>query len=193
MKPNKPLCPLHLLLVTLGVILLACEDQKERPKGGSAKRDVFAANHSSWYFTGKSSDNDYYYYNTKLVRVTESETVMLWFKEIELAGDPNTTNTKNLNPADQPHVLLRLEVSCPKEEYRLLEYVEVTAEGKRNDMKIEPAAWTAVIPDTVGHMWHTAACSTPDVVLDKTWKAVKNIGGTLLRDSNAEKENSDEK
>jgi hypothetical protein len=84
-------------------------------------------------------------------------------------------------------------VSCPKEEYRLLEYVEVNARGKRTDKNIEPTAWEAVIPDTVGHMWHTAACSTPDIVLDKTWKTVKNIGEVLLRDSKDEKTTSDDK
>jgi hypothetical protein len=79
MKPTKPPCLLPLLTVALGVIFLSnCGEQNEKPK-----RDAFAANHSSWQFIGKSLDNEYYYYNERLVRVTESDTVMLWFKTIK--------------------------------------------------------------------------------------------------------------
>jgi hypothetical protein len=172
-------------LATLGVTLVAlslssCGNQKqEEKKAEPVRKDLLAANHSSWLFIGRDSDNQYYYYNQELVQLTDLDTALLWIKRIDASRGEGEA-------LGRPHVLLRLEVSCPKEEYRILQYIGVDVSGSRKALEAESAEWNTVIPDTLGYAWYTSACSTPEVILDKAWKAARGVSEVMRREGKKE-------
>lgn len=162
-----------MVLALLSIWFLGCESDR------SSEEDLLSRNHGSWQFICKGPGNNYFYYNRELVRVTDTNTITLWIKHIDAVPIVKADAAKGRKLVDLPHSVFRFEVSCEREESRTLEVVEIDKAGKRNRLGPEDKNWEAVIPDTVGHMWYKAACSTPESLDSKMLKIVRVVGEIL--------------